>query len=143
VKEEKLEEPPSKKARTDQTADKVRCLHILMKHKDLRMSKDPESQIRLKGKGPVTRTLAQAERELLGIQRNLVANPNIFHVLARKHSECDTAMQPGQSAGDLGWVSRGACGNPQFEAVMFALKPYEVSDIVSTPRGLHILQRIA
>merc|ERR1711974_61665 len=102
-----------------------------------------QSQQRLKGKAAtVTRTVAQAERELLKMQQQLAANPNIFHVLARKHSECDTALQPGQSAGDCGWVKRGSLGTP-FEAVMFALKVYEVSDIVTTPRGVHILQRIA
>lgn len=145
VKEEKLEEPPTKKAKAAEQAasDKVRALHIMLKHKDLRMTKDPESQIRMKGKPPVSRTQAQAERELLTMQRSLLDNPNIFHVLARKHSECDSALQPGQSAGDLGWVSRGTCGNPQFEAVLFSLKAYEVSDIISTPRGLHIIQRIA
>uniref|UniRef100_A0A7S2Q391 peptidylprolyl isomerase n=1 Tax=Zooxanthella nutricula TaxID=1333877 RepID=A0A7S2Q391_9DINO len=143
VQEDKAEEPPTKKARAEQAVDKVRCLHILLKHKDLRMAKDPESQVRLKGKPLVSRTQAQAERELLAMQRSLLENPNIFHVLARKHSECDTAMQPGQSAGDLGWVSRGSCGIPQFEAALFGLKAYEVSDIISTPRGLHIVQRIA
>merc|ERR1719330_287576 len=102
-----------------------------------------ESKGRLKGRSPVTRTAAQAERELLEMQRQLVMNPNIFHVLARKHSECDTALQPGQSAGDLGWVTFGTSGNPQFEAVMFSLKQYEVSDIITTPRGMHIIQRIA
>mmetsp|Transcript_91219 Transcript_91219/g.292916 ORF Transcript_91219/g.292916 Transcript_91219/m.292916 type:complete len:126 (-) Transcript_91219:131-508(-) len=121
----------------------VRCLHILVKHKDLRMAtKDPESATRLRGK-TVTRTLAQAERELLAMQRQLVANPNIFHVLARKHSECDSALQPGQNSGDLGWVARGTCGIPQFETVMFSLKQYEISDIVTSPRGLHLIQRIA
>jgi len=142
VAEEKSEEPSAKKARTVQT-NKVRCLHILLKHKDLKMTHDPGSQQRLKGKGPVTRTLAQAERELLEMQRSLAANPNIFHVLARKHSQCDTAIQPGQSAGDLGWVTRGISGFSQLEDAMFALGIYEVSDIVTTPRGLHIIQRVA
>merc|ERR1712217_972770 len=114
-----------------------------MGHKDLKMTQDIDSQLRMRGKGPVTRSVAQAERELLEMQRSLAANPNNFHVLARKHSECDTAMQPGQSAGDLGWVNRGTFFNAQLEAAMFALRVYEVSDIVSTPRGLHIVQRIA
>eukprot|EP00928_Gymnodinium_smaydae_P076153 TRINITY_DN5913_c0_g1_i1.p1 TRINITY_DN5913_c0_g1~~TRINITY_DN5913_c0_g1_i1.p1 ORF type:complete len:843 (+),score=236.49 TRINITY_DN5913_c0_g1_i1:207-2735(+) len=144
---EKAEEAPAapaaKKARTEQRSDKVRCLHILLKHKELKMTKDAESMQRMKGKAPVSRTAAQAERELLEMQRALLANPNIFHTLARKHSECDTAMQPGQNAGDLGWVSRGTVAIPQLEAAMFALKVYEVSDIIATPRGLHILQRIA
>lgn len=146
---DQAEEPPAKKARVDNKAqaadhgEKIRCLHILVKHKDLRMAKDPESVQRLRGKPPVARTVIQAERELLEMQRQLAANPNIFHVLARKQSECDTACQPGQSAGDLGWMARGATGNPQFEAAMFALRVHEISDIVSTPRGLHIIQRIA
>merc|ERR1719313_440000 len=99
------------------------------------MTRDMDSMQRLKGKGPVTRTVAQTERELLEMRKSLAANPNIFHVLARKHSECDTAIQPGQNAGDLGWVSRGPTGDP-FEAAMFALKVHEISDIVTTPRGL-------
>jgi len=141
VAEERAEEPASKRQRTE--PDKVRCLHILMKHKDLKLTKDVDSQLRMKGRSPVVRSAAMAERELLQLQRALAANPNIFHVLARKHSECDTAMQPGQNAGDLGWVTRGTSANPHFEAVMFSLKIYEVSDIVVTPRGFHIIQRIA
>ncbi|CAK0818602.1 unnamed protein product, partial [Prorocentrum cordatum] len=147
VGEEKVQEPPTKKARTDKapqlSGDKARCLQILLKHKELKLQKDPQSMLRMKGKGAVTRSLAQAEKELLEMQRSLKTNPNTFHVLARKHSECDSAMQPGQSAGDLGWVSRGCFPDPQLEDVMFALKAYEVSDIITTPRGLHILQRIA
>mmetsp|Transcript_108184 Transcript_108184/g.304778 ORF Transcript_108184/g.304778 Transcript_108184/m.304778 type:complete len:831 (+) Transcript_108184:85-2577(+) len=141
VAEEKAEEPMAKKARVEQ--DKVRCLHILLKHKDLKMQKDPGSVQRLRGKPPTTRTLPQAEKELLEMQRALAENPNIFHVFARKHSECDTAIQPGQSAGDLGWLARGALGLPHFDDVMFGLGVYEVSDIVTTPRGLHIIQRVA
>merc|ERR1712137_348378 len=142
VREEEADEVPTKKARLQQR-ERVRCLHILLKHKDLKMTTDLGSRLRMKGKGAVTRSIAQAERELLEMEQALAANPNIFHVLARKHSECDTAMQPGQNAGDLGWVTRGASGNLQFEAVMFALKVNEVSDIIQTPRGLHIIQRIA
>ena len=52
----------------------------------------------------------------MALQRSLVENPNGFHVLARKHSECDTAIQPGQNAGDLGWVPRGSLGMPQVAA---------------------------
>lgn len=141
-----VEEPPAKKSRTDpkgkvaDQGDKIRACHILLKHKDLKMAKDPESLLRLKGK-TVTRSVAQAERELLEMQRVLAKDPHQFPVLARKHSECDSATQPGQSAGDLGWVARG-CGG-QLEQAMFNLRIYEVSDIVSTPRGLHIIQRIA
>jgi hypothetical protein len=143
------DEPTAKKARTDAKSkaadqgDKIRCCHILLKHKDLKMVKDPESQLRMRGKPPVTRTVLQAERELLEMQRALAVNPNLFPGLARKHSECDTAMQPGQNAGDLGWISKGLAGTAPFEVAMCALRCHEISDIVVTPRGLHIIQRIA
>eukprot|EP00929_Paragymnodinium_shiwhaense_P088861 TRINITY_DN49170_c0_g1_i1.p1 TRINITY_DN49170_c0_g1~~TRINITY_DN49170_c0_g1_i1.p1 ORF type:complete len:837 (-),score=223.81 TRINITY_DN49170_c0_g1_i1:15-2525(-) len=145
----KGEEPPAKKARTDvakaknEQSDKIRCSHILLKHKDLKVQKDPESLQRLRGKPPVTRSLAQAERELLQMLLDLAVTPNQFPALARKHSECDTAIQPGQNCGDLGWISRGAFGGTPLEVAMFGLKVHEVSDIVSTPRGLHLVQRIA
>jgi len=132
-----------KKARKEEpTEKKVRCLHILLKHKELKMNMDLSSQLRLKGKGPVTRSQAQAEQELLTMLRSLVDNPNTFHVLARKHSECDTAIQPGQNAGDLGWTTRGSLGLPTVEDAMFNLGVYEISDIVASPRGLHIIQRV-
>eukprot|EP00930_Biecheleria_cincta_P005871 TRINITY_DN106825_c0_g1_i1.p1 TRINITY_DN106825_c0_g1~~TRINITY_DN106825_c0_g1_i1.p1 ORF type:complete len:826 (-),score=171.56 TRINITY_DN106825_c0_g1_i1:12-2489(-) len=144
---QQAEEPPTKKMKTAQAkndqGDKIRCYHILLKHKDLRLARDPGSQLAMRGKPPVTRSVSQAERELLEMQKELVVNPNLFPTLARKHSECDSATQPGQSAGDLGWVARGDYGDPQLEACMFALRVHEVSDIISTPRGLHIIQRIA
>lgn len=136
-------EPPSKKMRTVDQGGKIRCSHILLKHKDLRMKADPESHQRMKGKGLSTRSLAQAERELLNMQRTVVQSPGSFPKLARQHSECDTAMQPGQNAGDLGWVARGTFGDLTMEAAMFGLKPFEVSDIITTPRGLHIILRFA
>jgi len=144
---EEIEAPPSKKARvetkgkTADQGDKIRCCHILLKHKDLKMVKDPDSVLRMRGKPLVTRTVAQAERELLEMQHALAKDGSVFPVLARKHSECDSATQPGQSAGDLGWIAKGTGGI--YEAAMFALRVYEVSDIVSTPRGLHVFQCIA
>jgi len=134
-------EPAAKRPRKDGAGEKVRARHILLKHRELKMKMD--AQAHLRQKGPVTRPLAQAERELLRLKEALAADPKQFHLLARKHSECQSALQPGQLAGDLGWVSRGSLGDPAFEELILGLEVHEMSDLVSTPRGVHIVHRYA
>jgi len=59
-----------------------------------------------------------------------------FAELAREHSEDrDTAAQ----GGDTGFFQRGQMA-PAFEEAAFALEPGEVSDMVETPFGVHILR---
>jgi peptidyl-prolyl cis-trans isomerase SurA len=60
-----------------------------------------------------------------------------FEQIAKRES-----MDPGTKAlgGDLGWNRRGSGLVPQFEAVMFALRPGEVSPVIETPFGYHIIR---
>jgi peptidyl-prolyl cis-trans isomerase C len=58
-----------------------------------------------------------------------------FAELARIHSEDSTA----QDGGDTDFFHRGQMV-PAFEEAAFSLQPGEVSDIVETPFGLHILR---
>ena len=60
-----------------------------------------------------------------------------FEDLARTESDCSSAKY----GGDLGWFSRGKMQKP-FEDAAFALAPGEMSDVVDTDSGVHIIQRI-
>ena len=59
-----------------------------------------------------------------------------FEQIAKRES-----MDPGSKAqgGDLGWNRRGAMV-PEFERMMFALPPGQISPVVETPFGYHIIR---
>ena len=59
-----------------------------------------------------------------------------FEEMAKKYSE-----DPGSKAygGDLGFVKKGVF-YPQFEAAAFALEVGQISDVVETPVGYHIIE---
>lgn len=59
-----------------------------------------------------------------------------FSKMAEKYSEDPGSAKQG---GDLGFVKRGVF-YPEFEAAAFALKPGEISDVIESPVGFHIIQ---
>lgn len=65
-----------------------------------------------------------------------IKNGADFAELAKKYS-----ADPGSasSGGDLGYVKRGVF-YPEFEAAAFALKVGEVSDVIESPVGFHIIE---
>jgi peptidylprolyl isomerase/peptidyl-prolyl cis-trans isomerase C len=70
-------------------------------------------------------------QELAG---KLHKKPHKFADLALRHSECPTALQ----GGVLGIVPRGTL-YPELDAVLFNLKAGEVSDVVKSEIGFHVL----
>ncbi len=84
---------------------------------------------------PSEESVQKAYQKILEIKKKLDEGAD-FAELARKYSE-----DPGTAAngGDLGFVSRGTLVK-EFEEAAFALKPGEISDIVQTQFGFHIIQ---
>lgn len=74
--------------------------------------------------------------ELAETLQQRAASGEDFAPLAREHSQDQGTAQEG---GDLGWFERGRMVQP-FEEAAFALQPGEVSDVVETPFGLHVIK---
>jgi nitrogen fixation protein NifM len=68
------------------------------------------------------------------LHAKLHRKPHGFADLALKHSECPTALQ----GGDLGTVPRGKL-YPELDAVLFKLKLGEISHVIESEIGWHIL----
>jgi peptidyl-prolyl cis-trans isomerase SurA len=81
--------------------------------------------------------LSEAKEKLTNLRQRIVKGES-FSTLAILYSEDPGSAKKG---GELGMFSRGEM-YPEFEAVAFGLKPNQVSDIIKTKAGLHILQLI-
>ncbi len=67
-----------------------------------------------------------------------IKNGSDFAEMAKKYSEDPGSAKEG---GDLGFVKKGVF-YPQFESAAYALQPGELSGIVESPVGYHIIQLI-
>jgi hypothetical protein len=103
---------------TEQPALQVRARHIL-----LRLAADATPAVR----DSVTALARSLQQRATGGED--------FATLARVYGQDGTAQQ----GGDLGFTGRGGWV-PDFETAAFALQPGEVSDVVETPFGLHIIK---
>lgn len=83
---------------------------------------------------PAERQKAKEKTEALLVQ--LRKNPEAFADLARKNSQ-DTGSAP--SGGDLDFFGRGAMVKP-FEEAAFAMKKGDISDVVESDFGFHIIK---
>jgi parvulin-like peptidyl-prolyl isomerase len=70
------------------------------------------------------------------IQAELKQNPKNFEALAKAHSQCPS----GKEGGSLGAFQKGRMV-PEFEKAAFALKENEISGVVKTQYGYHIIRR--
>src|ERR1035441_1416756 len=97
--------------------DRVRVAHILFK---------------TTGKSPAEVTTI--EKTAADVLNQIRAGGN-FGELAKKYSEDSTA----QAGGELGWLVHQQTV-PEFDSMAFSLKPGEVSGLVKTVYGIHILK---
>ena len=100
-----------------------RASHIL-----IAVAKDAKADVRKAAKAKAEGLLAQVRKD-----------PALFAELAKKNSD-----DPGSATngGDLDFFSRGAMVKP-FEDAAFALKAGQISDLVETEYGYHIIQLTA
>lgn len=82
-----------------------------------------------------TMTAGEVKRKLLELKEKMDNNAGTFEELARLHSQDGSASK----GGDLGWLYPGDTV-PEFENAMNNLKPGEISDVVESPFGYHLIQ---
>lgn len=77
----------------------------------------------------------EAIDKLKGLKERILAGEN-FADLAKIYSDDFGSARNG---GDLGWMKRGSLV-PEYEAVAYNLQPEEISDIVESEFGMHLIQ---
>lgn len=98
--------------------ERVRARHILIKTE----------------KGESAEKKAEARNKLKALQKRILAGED-FAALAKEYSQGPSNVR----GGDLGYFTRGRMVKP-FEEVAFKLAPNEVSDIVETEFGYHLIK---
>jgi peptidyl-prolyl cis-trans isomerase D len=120
VNEDELKTYYQQNIKTYQAPEERHASHILVKV-DAKASADEKAKAK-----------AKAEALLAEVRKN----PASFAEVAKKNSD-----DPGSAplGGDLDWFGHGAM-TPPFEKAVFSLQPNQISDVVATDFGYHIIQ---
>jgi peptidyl-prolyl cis-trans isomerase C len=78
----------------------------------------------------------QARDRLLAIRQEVVSGKLDFAEAAKKYSQCPTAP----TGGDIGFFARKGMVDEAFARAAFALQPGQVSDVVQSDYGLHLIK---
>ena len=100
--------------------EQVLCQHILVKCED----------------GDLPEVKSAALEKIRAIRERIVEGGANFAEEAKKNSDCPS----GQEGGSLGWFGRGMMV-PEFDKCAFEMKKGEVSGIVTTQFGYHIIYK--
>jgi len=77
-----------------------------------------------------------ARQKLAALRADIFASKVDFASAAKAHSQCTSAA----NGGDIGFFPRKMMVDESFARVAFALKPGDVSDVVQTDAGLHLIK---
>lgn len=115
---------PRKARRVDSTKDLISASHVLVAYKG--------SQ---RAKAAVTRSKAEAQKRAEEVRAKALKGGD-FAELAREYSDDSSATK----GGDLGSFGKTAMVKP-FSDAAFALKVGDVSEVVESEFGFHVIQR--
>ena len=107
----------------------IRCRHILVKHSGSRRPSSWKTPV-------ITRSKEEAIQLVRSYRSRITSGEVSFEDLASNESDCSSAKQQG----DLGFFGRGEM-QKAFEDAAFALKVGEISDVVDSDSGIHIILR--
>ena len=108
---------------------KIRAAHLLVKHNGSRRPSSWKEQ-------NITRSKEEAIDILKGYEEQIKSGDKTLGELATSESDCSSARK----RGDLGMFGKGQM-QKEFEDAAFALKPGEISGIVETASGVHLIER--
>ncbi|ROV98348.1 hypothetical protein VMCG_07171 [Cytospora schulzeri] len=111
-------------------AGKIRAAHLLVKHSG---SRRPSSW----KESNITRGKDEAQRIIEAHQERIRSGEISLGDLAVTESDCSSARK----RGDLGYFGKGDM-QKEFEEAAFALQPGEISGVVDTASGLHLIERL-
>lgn len=110
---------------------KVQASHLLIKHKDSRRPASWKEE-------NITRSKEEAIEILKKHQQTIASGEKTLAEIAQTESDCSSHKR----GGDLGLFGRGEM-QPSFENAAFSLQVGQVSDIVESDSGVHLIQRTA
>ena len=122
-------ERPSEAAKAD--TGKVRASHIVIKHAGSRRPSSWKEET-------ITRTKDEAIAILKDLRKRIADDGEDFATIAGTESDCGSYVK----GGDLGFFGKGQMQKP-FEDAVYALQVGDLSDVVDTDSGVHIILRTA
>ncbi|EPS36582.1 hypothetical protein H072_9909 [Dactylellina haptotyla CBS 200.50] len=122
---------PSVMQSSDGGSGKIRAAHLLVKHTESRRPSSWKQDV-------IERSKEKAMEMIEGFEQQIKSGSTTLAELAKNESDCSSARK----GGDLGYFGRGDM-QKAFEDAAFSLEPGQMSGVVSTDSGLHLIERIA
>lgn len=114
-----------------QGGDRIRASHLLVKHRESRRPASWRS-------ATITLSKEDAHARIAEFETEIKEGKISLGELASKESDCSSYRRKG----DLGYFNRGDM-QKEFEDAAYALKVGEISPIVESSSGFHLIQRTA